>query len=117
MTFLEHVQNLTEPFTGGTSPSLDLITSIARAHSWILFLVNAVDVVGSSLLVMVSRFSRRFTSVSSSPVICSAFVLASLTLLVYVFNFFRQLYRERNDAKNGAGYFGHDGRTQSQKVG
>jgi Na+-transporting methylmalonyl-CoA/oxaloacetate decarboxylase gamma subunit len=25
--------------------------------------------------------------VSSSPVICSAFVLASLTLLVYVFNF------------------------------
>ena len=86
MTFLERVQNLTEPFTGGTFPSLDLITSIARTHSWMLFLVNAVDVLGSSLLMMVSRFSRRFTSVSSSPVICSAFVLASLTLLVYVFN-------------------------------
>ena len=87
MTFPERVQNLTEPFTGGTSPSLDLITSIARAHSWMLFLVNAVDVVGSSLLMMVSRFSRRFNSVSSSLVICSAFVLASLTLLVYVFSF------------------------------
>jgi len=83
ITFRDWVENLLELVEGASLPILVLIDSMESAHCCMIALTNATGVVGSILLVAVSRYSRRSTSVSSSRVIWSAFFFASLIPFVY----------------------------------